>query len=108
MNLNKLKLYNKYKNINFPNKELIYIGVDNENDYWFLYKYENTNAYFSTLKYNGFDTDKIAKELNLEIFIDRCDDKYFNGYYFGWYKKEYIEINLKPILKNKLNNIINR
>jgi hypothetical protein len=108
MDLNNLKLYNKYKYINNPDKELIYIGIDDEGDYWFLFKGKNHKVPFYLLKKYGFDPDTIVEDLNLEIFIDRSDDKYFNGYYFGWYKKEDIEIYFKPILKDKLNNIINR
>jgi hypothetical protein len=110
MDINNLKLYNKYKDINNPNTEFIYIGIDNEGDYWFLYKTENANAntYFAKLKYNGLDPDKIVKELNLETFIYGDSFKFIKGYDYTYCSKEYIEINLKPLLKDKLNNILNR
>ena len=44
MDINSLKPYNKYKDINKPNAEYIYIGVDKNNNYLFLYK----NKFFDT------------------------------------------------------------
>ena len=113
MKVKQLKLYNKYKDIgDTPNKEFIYIGVDNENDYCFLFKNKDNHgdidAPISTLNHYGFDPNKITKNLNLEIDIDNDGYKYIKGYDIIWYEKEEIEKYLKPILKDKLNNIINR
>ena len=101
-----LKLYNKYKNINYPTIEFIYIGITN-NHYIFLYKNEIINLSFSNLNVYGLNPDKIAKDLNLEI-VKKYGNKYITCYYLLSYSKEYIETNLKPILKDKLNNILNR
>ena len=102
-----LKLYNKYKHINDSNTEFIYIGNDNENYYWFLYKNEDHNLWFSTLNSYGFDPNQIVEELNLEI-IDINDIKYIKGYIWNIFSKKEVENYLKPNLKDKLNNIINR
>ena len=108
MDINKLKLYNKYKHINFPNMEFIYIGIDSEDLYWFLIKDKNSNTSFLMLKGYGFDPDKIVKDLNLEIGVYSNDDKYIKDYNWRLYSKKNIEIHFKPILKDKLKNIINR
>ena len=110
MRIEQLKLYNKYKNINInnPNIEYIYIGFDKQNSYCFLYKIEDYNLSFTFLKHYGFEPDKIVKELNLEIFYNKYGDKYIKGYCYNWYKKEKIEKYLKPYLKDKINNILNR
>jgi hypothetical protein len=103
-----LKLYGKYKHINNPDKEFIYIGNDNDSDYWFLYKNENSIISFSSLKDYGFNPSQIIKDLNLEIIIDGSGNKYIKEYKYIFYSKQQIEINLKPLLKDKLKNIINR
>mgnify|MGYP006935472601 CR=1 FL=1 len=103
-----LKLYNKYKDINNPNRELIYVGINNENYYSFLFKNENFNTTFSYLKYFGLDPDKIVKDLNLETFINEDGNKYIKGYEWEFYVKKRIETYFKPHLKDKINNIINR
>jgi hypothetical protein len=117
MKVKQLKLYNKYKDIgDTPNKEFIYVGVDNENDYCFLFKNKDNHGdididtAISTLNHYGLDPDKIVNDLNLETFIKYDNDlyKYIKGYDILFCKKEYIENYLKPILKDKLNNIINR
>ena len=108
MKIKELKLYNKYKDKNYPEIELIYIGIDNENDYWFLYKHKDYNLSLARLKLYGLDPDKIVKKLNLDIVIDVNGYKCIEGYNVLWYKKEDIEINFKPILKDKLKNILNR
>jgi hypothetical protein len=106
MKVKELKLYNKYKNINNPNKELIYIGISN-NYYFFLYK-TVYNTSFSFLKRYGFDPDKIVNDLSLETFIHKNGNKYIKGYDYAFYLKEHIEIYFKQHLKDKLKNIINR
>ena len=104
-----LKLYNKYKNINIPDRELIYIGIDNEDgDFWFLFKHKEQDISFSTLKQFVFNPEQIVKDLNLETYIEHNGDKCIKGYYCTWFAKEYVEKNFKPILKDKLNNLINR
>ena len=113
MKVEELKLYNKYKDIpDISNKEFIYIGVDNENDYCFLHKNkyndDNIDTPFSVLKHYGLNPDKIVKDLNLETFFDEDGYKYIKEYDIIWYQKEEIEKYLKSILKDKLNNIINR
>ena len=105
-----LKLYNKYKNINNPNNtQFIYIGIDNNNYYCFLIKDEkgNNRLSFFYLINHGFNPHKIINNLNLEI-VKKYGNKYITCYYLLSYSKEYIETNLKPILKDKLNNILNR
>mgnify|MGYP007100077850 CR=1 FL=1 len=102
-----LKLYNKYKNINYPTIEFIYIGITN-NHYIFLYKNEIINLSFSNLNVYGLNPDKIAKDLNLETFIDGYGIKSIKNYSWEIYTKESIEKYFKPHLKDKLKNIINR
>jgi len=97
MKVEELKLYNKYKNINDSNTEYIYVGIDNENKYWFLFKNEYYNSSFIFLKHYGFDPDKIVKDLNLETFIDENGKKCIKGYSWVFYKKERIEKYFKPI-----------
>ena len=108
MRIKKLKLYNKYKDIRYPNTEYIYIGIDKDDEYWFLYKNNNYNLSFSFLKDYILDPNKIVKELNLEIGFYSDGDKYIKDYDWQIYLKEHIEIHFKPILKDKLKNIINR
>ena len=108
MKVEELKLYNKYKDINNPDIEYIYIGIDNENEYWFLYKEEKLDLPFLYLEDYGLDIDKIINDLNLEIYVNIYGDKYIKEYDYFWYKKEKIEKYLKPHLKDKLDNIINR
>ena len=106
MKVEDLKLYNKYKNIYFSTIEFIYIGIDNKNKYWFLYKNEDCILKFSTLK--RFDPDKIVKDLKLKTYIDIYGKKYIEGYGYTFYSKKHIKQYFKPILKDKLKNIINR
>ena len=103
-----LKLYNKYKHINNSDTGYIFIGVDDENDYWFLYKDQDFDISFYYLKDYGLDPDKIVNNLNLETFIDEDGYKYIKGYNYVFYTKDYIEEFFKPILKDKINNILNR
>ena len=91
MKAEELKLYNKYKHINYPNREYIYVGFDEQNSYCFLYKNKKYNTSFSTLKYRGLNPDKIVKDLNLEIIIDEYCEKHIKEYDYFWYKKEIIE-----------------
>jgi hypothetical protein len=107
MKVEQLKLYNKYKEINEPDRELIYIGNGNKDYYCFLYKDENDYTYLLSLNYYGLNPDKIINDLNLEI-INEYGEKCIKGYSWFFYKKEYIEKYVKPILKDKLNNILNR
>jgi hypothetical protein len=102
-----LKLYNKYRDIREPNIEYIYIGIDNTNNYCFLFKSENCATRQSTLKRLGFNIDKIIKNLNLETFINFNHVRYIEKYDWATFKKN--EINFfKPHLKDKLYNILNR
>jgi hypothetical protein len=96
MKVEKLKLYNKYKNINYPDIEFIYIGIDKHKNYCFLFK-TNKNLLFSILKSYGFDPDKIVTDLNLETFIKRGGDKCIKGYWVFYFSKEDIEYGLKSI-----------
>ena len=107
MKVEQLKLYNKYKHINNPDKEFIYIGNDNDSDYWFLYKNSN-HLSFSSLKDYGFNPSQIIKDLNLEICFNEYGNKFIKGYYYIFYSKVGVEEFFKPILKDKLKNIINR
>jgi hypothetical protein len=108
MKVEELKLYNIYKDMDIPNREYIYIGIDFTDDHCFLYKHEDFNILFLLLKDYGLDPDKIAKDLNLEIFIDEFNYKYIKGCDFVSFSEEIVEIYFKPILKDKLKNIINR
>jgi hypothetical protein len=105
MKAENLKLYNKYKHIN--NQESIYIGIGNNGFYWFIYKNNNYNISFSILKRYGFDPEQIVKDLNLETYNNGYGG-YIKEYEWFFFSKEYIETQLKPILKDKLNNILNR
>ena len=107
MKVEDLKLYNKYKDIREPNRILIYIGIDHEDDYIFLYKNENVEITCLTLKLLGFNPDKIAEDLNLEI-IDGSGNKYIKKIIWTHHTKKSIEQYVKPLLKDKLKNIINR
>jgi len=107
MKAEQLKLYNKYKDINHPNWEIFYIGIDKFNRYTFLRKMFNDKIAFITLKYNGFDPEQIAKDLNLEI-IDFYGNNFIISYTNDFYSKEHIEKYFQPNLKDKLNKIINR
>jgi hypothetical protein len=49
MKIEQLKLYQKYKNINNPNKELIFIGLYNNIAYIFLHK-NTLSISFNNLK----------------------------------------------------------
>ena len=108
MDINNLKLYNKYKDINNPNTEYIYIGVDKNNNYLFLFKDKDYDSSFSLLKVYGLNPDKIVKDLNLETFIYGDGIKCIKGYDWRCFSKEENEKYLKPLLKDKLKNILNR
>jgi hypothetical protein len=105
MKVKELKLYNKYKHINI--QEYIYIGIGNNGFYWFLYENNNYKISFSLLKCYGFDPDKITKDLNLETYVNEYGE-YIKEYSFIYYSKQQIEKYFKPILKDKLYNILNR
>ena len=109
MKIEQLKLYNKYIDIE-DNIEYIYIGIGNNNYYCFLYKNENHKQWFSTLNSYGFDSNEIVKELNLEIIDINVVNviKYIKGYSLNCFSKKEVENYLKPILKDKLKNILNR
>ena len=102
-----LKLYNKYKDKDYPTIEFIYIGVDTDGFYCFLYKTES-NISFASLEFYNFNPDKIVKDLNLETFINKNGNKFIRDYEWDFYSKESIEESFKPILKDKINNILNR
>ena len=108
MKVEQLKLYNKYKNTSFPDIEYIYIGIDSENYYSFLIKEKNENISYAMLIAYDLNPDKIVKDLNLETFIDRYRGKHIKDYNWDIYIKQQIEKYFKPILKDKLNNILNR
>ena len=99
MKVEKLKLYNKYKNIDCPDiGEFIYIGIDKrDGDYIFLYEAEDycdIKDFSNTwgLNYN-------------EIINNIPKNKKYNRNY---HSKEYVKTYIKPLLKDKLKNIINR
>jgi hypothetical protein len=108
MKIEELKLYGKYKSMEFPDKELIYIGIDNANEYWFLFKEKNNSVLLSDLENYGFNPNKIINDLNLETHTNKFGFKYIKGYVDCFYSKKHAEKYLKPFLKDKLNNIINR
>ena len=108
MKVEELKLYNKYKNINNPDIELIYIGINVYNRYCFLFKNENYKLSFLPLINHGLNPDKIVKDLNLEIGFFKNGHNYFKGYDIIWFSKKDIENYFKPHLKDKINNILNR
>jgi hypothetical protein len=96
MKVKDLKLYGKYKDIRFPNREYIYIGISNRDEYWFLYKNEGDNTTSLTLIYYGFNPKQIVKNLNLETFIN-YNGKYIKDYDRNYLSKEEIEKYIKPI-----------
>jgi hypothetical protein len=108
MKVKQLKLYNKYKNIDYTTIEFIYIGIDDDFEHWFLFNTEIYPILISHLKLYGFDPDKIVNDLNLETFINKDGEKCIKGYSWEIYSKEDTEKYFKPILKDKLKNIINR
>jgi hypothetical protein len=96
MKVEDLKLYNKYKYINYQDGEFIYIGIDNYDYYCFLHKKEKYNTTSLTLKNYDINLDKIVKDLNLETFIN-YNGKYIKGYELYIYTKEDVEQYLKPL-----------
>ena len=108
MKTEELKLYNKYNHKDYSDKEYIYIGIDKENDYMFLYKNEAYHTSFSLLKNCGFDPEQIVNDLNLETYINQYGYIMIKEYRWYTYSKEFIERTFKPSLKDKINNIINR
>ena len=109
MKIKELKLYNKYYDVNEPNIELFYIGVDQrDGDFIFLYKKQNNKIHFNLLKHNNFELDKITNNLNLEIGFYKTGDKYIKDYDIFYYSEDSVEEHLKLCLKDKLNNILYR
>ena len=100
MKIEELKLYNKYRDIDYSNREYIYIGID-ERDKSYVFLIENdysiNNLYYLCDNW-GLDYNEIINNIPKNKNYDR---KYF-------YSKEEIEKYLKPILKDKINNILNR
>jgi hypothetical protein len=104
MKLEELKIYNRYKHINIPNEEFIYIGFNKLNNLCFFLIPKNT-------EYGNAQINVISEALNLDVkqVLSKLNFKH-NNYYF----EEYIwhityDINkFKPILKDKLKNILNR
>ena len=98
-----LKLYQIYKYKNWK-EQLIYIGIDTVNDYIFLYKNERyvLSKQFFTNKNLNFD--QIVKDLNIELNANGNMVKNYNWCPFNINDLQY----LKPIVKDKLKNIINR
>jgi len=100
-----LKLFNKYKHINIPDKELIYIGIDKrDGDHIFLYKsdsinYEDLNGFKYHCEFWEFTNELyqtlIVKINNIEI-------------YYHYYSNNYRLREIKPFLRRKLKNIMNR
>jgi len=109
------KLYQKYttdknsKSDFKKNKEYIFIGMSKTPNYWFLYKSDsevvtnlNLTLNLETFTHFGLDFFKIIKDLNLEKNV-------VNNKLHGFYAKTTLtNPNLKPILKDKLKNILNR
>ena len=98
----KLKLYNKYKFINDPDRELIYVGIDKrDGDHIFLYKSNNNYENLNNFKYYcncwGFTNYQ-----TLIVNINNIENYYHM--YFNYNNIKYI----KPCLKFKLKNIMNR
>ena len=97
-----LKLYNKYSREEY-NEEFIYIGIVNQ-DYYFLtknnvgskvIKYKNT---IINLGFNYGLIEENVKKLNYCI----------EDLYIGYDNIESVKRYYKPILKDKLYNILNR
>ena len=107
MKVEQLKLYNKYKDKDYPTIEFIYIGINKIGYYCFLYKTES-NISFLSLERCGLDPDKIVKDLNLETYTNIVGIKYIKNYSWEIYTKVSIENYFKPHLKDKINNILNR
>ena len=99
-----LKLYNKYYDVNEPNIELTYIGIDKrDGDHIFLYKTDNGYTSLDSFKEYycgvwGLNYDEINNNFNL---------KNIKMIYHGYYKPYNLYI-IKPCLKDKLKNIVNR
>ena len=99
----KFILYNKYKNINFPNKEFIYIGYNKKNkEYWFLSN-NNHEGRFALLR--------VIEELdlNLKEVLFKLNFEYNNDFFQNHYWLSFKDVNnFKPLLNDKLKNILNR
>jgi len=97
-----LKIYNIYKNINFPNKEFIYIGYNKKNkDYWFLSSnYGDEYALLCVIEELDLNLKEVLSKLNFEHNND-----FFQNHYWLSFKDVN---NFKPLLKDKLKNILNR
>ena len=99
MNLN---LYQKYKYLNWKT-EYIYIGEKNKNNLYFLYKDENCYTRKQFFINRNLNFDQIVKDLNLEL-NKNGDIKNYDWACFG---EEQLE-DFRPILKDKLKNLLNR
>ena len=113
MKAEELKMGNKYK---FPKlkNNFIYIGYNqDEENYIFLFqvnksKYDNyEDLRVSKLKRCNIDTNQIIKKLKLEKYIDIDGFEKIRDYDYIEFSKKTIS-QVKPLLKDKLNNIINR
>ena len=96
-----LKLYQKYKYKDWE-EEYIYIG-NSKKYFYFLYKRKNLTLPREILSERNFDIQQTIKDLNLEL----NEDGEIKDYYLNWFIVEEIK-NLKPSLKERLQNILNR
>lgn len=99
--VDELKVYGKYtKN----NKEYIYIGKSDVDDYYcFLYKDKNFNNLgnsFGLLEKHKLNPQQISEDLELEIYQNK-DEKLFKDYCYLLLQKEYVE----KFFQNKIKTI---
>ena len=88
MKVEELKLYNKYKHIDNPNIEYIYIGIDSDNEYyWFIYK-DECDLFFHTLELYGFNPHKIVNDLNLETYNDEEYNLLIIDHFYEFFNSE--------------------
>jgi hypothetical protein len=102
MKAEELKLYNKYSRKEYD-EEFIYIGMV-EQDYYFLTKNNvgsNVIEYKHTIISLGFNYDLIEEKVKK---LNYC----IEDLYIGYDNIDSVERYFKPILKDKLNNILNR
>jgi len=104
----KFILYNKYKDIDFPNKELIFVAfdkTDSRKPCLFLFK-DKPNNVCDFSKHWNIDFS-FLDNLNIPILGECVSYITISGYSYIWPLALSLK-DFKPLLKDKLKNILNR
>ena len=104
----KFILYNKYKHIDYPNKELIFVAfdkTDSRKPCMFLFKDESDEVYSLSKSWN-IDFS-FLEDLNIPILREDVSYITISGYSYIWPLASSLK-DFKPILKDKLKNILKR